>query len=281
MEKLSISVIVITKNAEETIEECLDSIQRNNPAEIIVVDGGSSDRTVDISRRYTERIYCDEGKGKGFARQLGAEQATQEYIAYIDSDIFLTEGALATMLTEFRSSDFVTMHALGSLRSEHPTYWERAQWQHQQLSTAHWHQNHVGTASGIFKRETILKYGFEPSYGGGMDDIDLEYKLRRDGHKFGVSSARIYFYFKRDFKSFVKTRFFWGKVALGYIRKYGIWHVRFWPPLRALYWLGFCLIKGKPGLIPYFVVDGIAETAGMVKGFLELTGEALKKPMPK
>ena len=59
---LPISVIVPAKNAESTIEECLISVQRNNPAEIIVVDGNSSDRTVEIARRYTEEIYSDEGR---------------------------------------------------------------------------------------------------------------------------------------------------------------------------------------------------------------------------
>jgi len=47
---LPISVIIVAKNAESTIEECLDSVRRNNPAEIIVVDGLSTDKTVSLSR---------------------------------------------------------------------------------------------------------------------------------------------------------------------------------------------------------------------------------------
>ena len=88
MENLPISVIIIAKNAERTIEECLSAVKKSNPAEIIVVDGNSTDRTVEIARRYTEHIYPDEGKGIGYARQLGAEMASQEYIAYVDSDVF-------------------------------------------------------------------------------------------------------------------------------------------------------------------------------------------------
>jgi len=43
MEKLPISVIVITKNVEMIIDDCLDSVKKNNPAEIVIVDGNSSD----------------------------------------------------------------------------------------------------------------------------------------------------------------------------------------------------------------------------------------------
>ena len=89
MEKLPISVIIVAKNAEATIAECMSAVQKNKPFEIIVIDGNSTDRTIEISRRYTERIYSDEDKGLGYARQLGAEMANQEYIAYVDSYVIL------------------------------------------------------------------------------------------------------------------------------------------------------------------------------------------------
>lgn len=280
MDQLPISVIVITRNAEETIEECLSCVERNNPAEIIVVDGESTDRTVEVARRYTPRICSDGGRGKGFARQLGAEQATQQYVVYIDADVFVAEGALSTLLTEFRGRGYITMHALGEPRPQGQkwTYWEWAQSQHAQLSWAlSRHQTRVGTAAGIFRRETILKYGFEGGYGGGLDDMDLEDRLRMDEHRLGISSARVCFYYKASMISLIKTRFLWGRVAVGYLRKYGLWHARFWPALRSLFWLGFCLIKGKPRLVPYFLLDGIVETAGMAKGLLDWVAEALRR----
>ena len=56
---MPISVIIAAKNAESTIEECLDSVRRNNPAEIIVVDGNSSDKTVKIAAAII-RVLGDE-----------------------------------------------------------------------------------------------------------------------------------------------------------------------------------------------------------------------------
>lgn len=278
MEALPVSVIIIARNAESTIEECLDSVQRNNPAEIIVVDGVSSDRTVEIARGYTEGVYSDSGRAKAYARQLGAEQATQEYIAYVDADVVLTEGCLATMLAELQGADFIAISARQLLPSaKRPNYWEWANYQHHRYgSNLRPPRDYLGLAACLFRRETILKYGFDIS--GRMrdvDDLDLALRLRREGYKFGISSASVYHNHREDFKGFVRYRFFLGKVYVQYIRRWGPWHTGVWVPIVMLYWLGFCLVKGKLKLIPYFAVNGVVRTAGMVKGFAELIGEAL------
>lgn len=275
MQYLPVSVIIITKDAEDTLDECLSAIQENKPAEIIVVDGRSTDRTVEIARKYTPRVYSDGGGGKSGARQLGAEQATQEYIAYVDADVFLTDGALAKMLSELQNSDYISISGQQTLDEwRHPTYWQRSQYQHARLSYPERRPPGISMAGCLFRRETILKYGFELSYGGTMDDIDLEYRLRKDGHVFGRSSAIIYHHGSADLKSFVSYRFFLGQVKTCYIRKFGPWNAGFWPPLYTLYWLTFSLIKGKLSLIPYFIVNGAAETAGMVQGFLTGYGKS-------
>jgi glycosyltransferase involved in cell wall biosynthesis len=278
MENLPISVITITKNEERTIEETLRSIQRNNPAEIIMVDGNSTDRTVEIARRYTQRIFSAGDGGRSCARQIGAEQATQEYIAYVDAGVTLTEGALATMLAELQGSDYISIGARGAPDKKPSSYWEWGQDQHTQISNPEGRPAGIGMAASLFRRETILKYGFELGYGGNMDDVDLSLRLRRDGYTHGSSSARVYYHPEASLRSFARHRFLLNRqIRCWYIRKYGPWHAEFWPPLTTLYWLGFCLIKGKLRLIPYEIVDGITETAGMIKGFFGMIGEVLKK----
>ncbi len=269
MTKIPASVIVVTRNAEETIEDCLSSIQRNNPAEIIVVDGNSSDRTVEIAKKYTERIYSDEGIGLTYARQLGAEQATQEYICYVDADVVLPPGTLATMLQEFKASQYISMRAQKAA-GKISTYWERAAEEHIQIMVSR--GDTLGLATCLLKRETILEYPFDPRF-PRADDIDLKRRLSRDGYKFGVSSAVAYHYHRDDLKGFVKQRFVNGRGKAQFIWKYRLLDPRMWTPLTTVYMLGFSLIKGKPNLIPYFLLGGITETAGMIKGFLEMIRE--------
>ena len=58
---MSVSVIVTTKNEEKNIENCLRSIKAQTypqeKIEIIVVDNNSTDKTKEIGKRYTERVY--------------------------------------------------------------------------------------------------------------------------------------------------------------------------------------------------------------------------------
>lgn len=273
MESLPISVVIVAKNAEIKLKECLDSVQRNNPAEIIIVDGLSTDRTVEIAREYTHRIYSDEGKGLGYARQLGAEQATQEYISYVDSSVVLTEGALKTMLAELRGSGYVSVNATEMSKAKHSSYWDWAQEKQEWYSVNRRPDIvHLSTRACLLRREVILKYGFDTSE-RYLDDIDLAIRLERDGYKSGISSAIFYRYHRADLKSFVRHCFFAGQVETRYIRKWGPWKVGFWPPLQTPYWIAFYLIKGNPKLIPYVIVRMVAQAAGMVKGFLWLMAE--------
>ena len=60
MGTVKLSVFIITKNEEKSIERCLRSILWAD--EVILVDGHSTDKTVEITRRYTDKIYFKEFK---------------------------------------------------------------------------------------------------------------------------------------------------------------------------------------------------------------------------
>jgi len=266
VEALPVSVIVVVKNAKRTIEDCLSSIQSNNPAEIIVIDGNSSDGTTELAKKYTKCIHSDEGRGLTYARQLGAEKTTQEYISYVDSDIVLPSGTLATMLQEFKASGYATISAqIKTGRSL--TYWEWAMHEHIQIIFSR--GNILGLAASLLRRDLILKYGFDTRF-PLLDDSDLFRRLYTDGHRFSVSSAFAYHHHKADLKGFVKQRFVNGRGKAQFLWKYGLLNLTAWPPLIVMYMLGFSLIKGKTNLIPYFLLGGIIETGGVVKGFFEL-----------
>lgn len=283
MEMLPISVIAIARNAERTIDECLDSIRRNNPAEIIVVDGNSSDRTVEIARRYTDKIYSDEGRkashareatAQSYARQFGAEQATQEYIAYVDSDVVLTEGCLATMLAELQAGGYANIQAK-LLAASLNNYWERStDFMLRHLSAR---KGQGGTSAAVMRRDTVLNIKFDPSVVGG-DDYDFLKKLKVGGYKLGSSSAFVYHHHRYDFKSNAKQWFQYGWTFTYLMRRWGPWRKGLWTPMVMVYFIALCLIKGKPQFIPYFVVVvGGAGTAGMVKGFLDMIRETMGK----
>ena len=84
-----ISVIVPTWNEERYLQKCLQSLRRqslNRRYEIIVVDGGSTDRTLEIARSLADKVLVLPGKPVGAARNAGADIAEGAILAFIDAD---------------------------------------------------------------------------------------------------------------------------------------------------------------------------------------------------
>jgi len=81
----SLSVIVITLNEADRIETCLRSVA-SIASEIIVLDSGSSDGTVDIARRYTDQVFETDWPGYGPQKQRALQKATGEWVLSIDAD---------------------------------------------------------------------------------------------------------------------------------------------------------------------------------------------------
>lgn len=273
MDSLPVSVIIPTKNSESTMKDCLDSVRINNPAEIIIIDNYSTDRTLEIAERYTRRIYYDENKGFNYAQQVGIDQATQEYIAFVDSDVVLPEGTLATLITELEASDCVSMQAK-LLPAITDTYWERAAgW----VPRYELHKRPMGLSPAVVRRDTVLKYRLDSKVGVGSD-YALEMMMKKVEGKLGVStSAYAYHYFKSDLRKFIRQRLRYGWELAQFIKAYGPWHVTSWPPLSTLYRIVICVINGKPNYIPFFLANGIVQTAGMMKGFMEILGEMITR----
>ena len=79
-----ISVIIITRNEEENIEPALKSVEWAD--EIIVVDSGSEDKTIDITKKYTNRIYKKEWQGFVEQKKYALGLASYEWVLSIDAD---------------------------------------------------------------------------------------------------------------------------------------------------------------------------------------------------
>ena len=82
---IQISVIVITLNEENSLKDCLESVKWVN--EIILVDSGSTDGTLDIARQYTDKIFVEpDWQGYGVQKQRAQDKATGKWILSIDAD---------------------------------------------------------------------------------------------------------------------------------------------------------------------------------------------------
>ena len=99
----TLSAIVITRNEERNIRECLESVKWVN--EIIIVDAGSTDRTIEIAKEFTKNIFNRPWDGYGVAKNFGLSQCTSEWVLWLDADERVTLELQKEMLCMLSSVD--------------------------------------------------------------------------------------------------------------------------------------------------------------------------------
>lgn len=87
-----ISVVVITLNEEKNIEDCLRSVLSVTD-DIVVIDSGSTDRTVEIASRYASRVVFHPWQGDGPQRQVGVQYVLNDWVLNLDADERLAPGS--------------------------------------------------------------------------------------------------------------------------------------------------------------------------------------------
>jgi glycosyltransferase involved in cell wall biosynthesis len=80
----ALTVITITLDEERNIAECLESVRWAD--QLVVIDSGSKDRTVELARQFTRDIYDIKWEGYGHARNFGLSYATGEWVLWLDAD---------------------------------------------------------------------------------------------------------------------------------------------------------------------------------------------------
>lgn len=114
-EFVKLSIIIPAYNVEEYIGACIDSIlsQSYENYEVIVIDDGSSDRTVEIVREYSKKdtrvkLLQQKNSGPLMARNIGIECASGDYILFMDSDdMYKTSDALGIIAGKCKDVDVV------------------------------------------------------------------------------------------------------------------------------------------------------------------------------
>ena len=167
---IPISVCIIAKNEEKNIEKCLAPLAPYN-FEIIVVDTGSTDRTKEIARKYTDYVYDFEWVNDfSAARNFSLKKATHNYVLILDCDEFLTEinvDEIYRLIEEHpRSVGMLLRHSYydnGGMRVSY-RYYHYNYTIHEQVSD-------IKTNSTYFERYEIPLTVDHVGYCGGLQDM--------------------------------------------------------------------------------------------------------------
>ena len=101
---IKISGIIITKNAENIIADCLDSLLFCD--EIVVIDNSSSDRTGEIANKMGAKVFDRSSDDFSDLRNFGLEKASGEWIVYVDADEKVTKELAADIKNKTAHENF-------------------------------------------------------------------------------------------------------------------------------------------------------------------------------
>jgi len=94
--KKPVDVVILTKNSERLLRQCIESVYRNVPVKrLIIVDGYSTDRTIQIVKQFQEKygnvVFVQDRGTRGEARQKAIEMIESEWFMFVDSDVILSK----------------------------------------------------------------------------------------------------------------------------------------------------------------------------------------------
>lgn len=279
-----VSIIIPTKNSVRYLRNLLSSIERQTfqPIEVTVVDGNSTDGTVELARSLGAKVLLwDSGVPNGsfdapHRRNFGVRASTGTFVYYVDADMELDPytveeavnlcnlGAGAVIIAErsfgsglwARAKTLERQAYLGDDAIEAPRFFLRSVW------------NEVG--------------GLDETLGGGGDDWDLHEAVRQAGYKVArTKSVVLHNEGRLRLIPLLRKRYMYGKDSWRYIKKRPRAAVRSYFPIRGAYFRNWRVFAEDPVaalLVPVMRLGEYgAGFAGMIVGILR----EHKRSMPR
>jgi glycosyltransferase involved in cell wall biosynthesis len=217
-----VTVVVCSRNRESVIGRCLDSVLLARPAEIIVVDGNSSDDTVSIARAKGVRVVSDNGMGLGAARQLGAQLARTNYVVFVDTDVVIEPDTLRLLYAEAVAQGYDALQAELRTWSTRPSYWQGAERWRRQVQMRKGIAAVLGCQVTLMRRDLLMAVGFDRAFQGAAEDADFCFRARSAGAVIAHSERAVAFHEDRfTLPQFIGQKIWHGRGLARMLTRYG------------------------------------------------------------
>jgi glycosyltransferase involved in cell wall biosynthesis len=203
-----ISVVIPTYNEEKNIERCLEALNEQTipreDFEIIVVDGQSTDRTVEIAQRYADKVIQQASKGVGGARNDGAMVARGDIIVTTDADCVPYSEWLEVVREHFEDESVIAVTGFldpldfESLNRYEAYLYKLLFWASNHLLSmfAMTGYYHLCGANSAFHRNTFIEIGGYQDL-PYSDDVEIYKRLKPKGKMVLDDRMKVYYSIRR------------------------------------------------------------------------------------
>ncbi len=257
----SCSVVVIAKNAEKTIANCLSSIlsQTLKPIEIIVVDNGSTDSTTRIAAGFGVKVVYESVVGRSKARNRGIKESKGKLIAFIDSDAIADANWLAWLVKRYEQGDLAGV--AGSIKALNP---DKLSAKLLELATAN--KPHYGGGNIMYERDTIIEVGMFNENLQMAEDVELAWRVLKAGKRIGFEPRAVVYHAHRESMSeLLRQQYNFGKWSTRARKIHGM---KTWKQRALLFATPLLLLRNLPKIrlhpfLPIFMTaTSVAYSAG-------------------
>ena len=221
MDEPLVSIVIPTYDSEKTLPLCLESIKKQTyrNIEVIVVDNYSTDRTVEIAKRYGAKVIQVRGE-RARAKNVGLRLAKGKYVLFIDSDMELTPRVVEECV-KLAESDPRIAGVIIPERSVGNNYWakvrdfERSFYAGTPIESPRFFRKDIALQAGGFDEDIVF-----------YEEATLPIKVEKLGYKV---RARINSYILHHEENFSLTKwlmkkYYYAKSFDKYIRRYKYGH---------------------------------------------------------
>ena len=237
-DSIKVSIVIPTKNNGNIIARCLDSIINpfrksvdgkcfadldylKDKVEIIIVDGHSTDDTVEIAKKHGCKIVYEDIGTIGGARDLGVKESSGEFIAFTDADCVVDTNWIKNLLKHFSNEDVAAVGGPNDTPEDDTDFAKCAGTVLSFLSKpgARYGLNvdkvmeiyHNPTCNVIYRKRVLEEVGGFNHNLVAEDDEELDYRIKEKGYKILFTpDAKVLHYRRPTWRKFMRMAFNYG-----------------------------------------------------------------------
>lgn len=177
-----ISIVILTKNEENFIVDCIESAQKL-ASEIIVIDSNSKDNTRELAEKHKAKVYLENSQDFAAKRNLGLSKAKGDWVFYIDADERVTKELAESIVHALENPQYAAYKV-----KRKNFYFGNHEWPHQDI------------LERLFRKDALSKW-----YGVLHESPKVEGPI-------GTLSGCLHHYSHRDLTSMLEKTIEWSKI---------------------------------------------------------------------
>lgn len=269
MKSPKVSVIITTKNEEKNIGRILQSIKNQSykNIETVVVDNNSTDKTVEISKEFTSKVYI-KGPERSAQRNYGVKQSEGKYVLIVDADMELSDRVVESCLENIKTKKalIVPERTVGGGFMAEVRKFEREMYM----------GDSTIEVARFFPREVFLEFdGYDLNL-TGTEDYDLPKRIMDKYGKESIGWAKEWILHHESGLTLIKQlkkKYYYASKSALYAKKHpDLVSTQGNMLIRRAYFKNWKKFLQKPHLGIAFVFTKTFETAAAILGFINAVG---------